>query len=77
MLLDYQIVYRNEQGVLPRIIAALTQRSIDIETIFGTSRLDRQPEHFCHLVFEASEKQEEQLKRQWNAIIGVIDVKKR
>jgi acetolactate synthase small subunit len=76
MLLDYQIEYRNEQGVLPRIIAALTQRCIDIDTIFGTSRLDRRMGHMCHIVFEATAKQEEQLKRAWNAIIGVTGVKK-
>ena len=74
--MDYVISYRNEQGVLPRIMSALTQRCIDVESIFGTSRLDRRMGHMCHVQFEATEKQEEQLKRAWNAIIGVTEVKK-
>jgi acetolactate synthase small subunit len=74
--MDYLISYRNEQGVLPRIMAALTQRGIEIQTIFGTSRLDPQTGHVCHVQFEATEKHEQQLKRQWTAIIGVTEVKK-
>ena len=74
--MDYLISYRNEQGVLSRIMAALTQRGINVESIYGTSRLDSRVGHFCHVQFAANEKQEQQLKRAWNAIIGVTEVKK-
>lgn len=74
--MDYMISYRNEQGVLSRILAALTARSIDVNSIFGTSRLDARVGHMCHVQFAATEKQEAQLKRAWNAIIGVTEVKK-
>jgi acetolactate synthase small subunit len=74
--MDYMISYRNEQGVLSRILAALTARSIDVESIYGTSRFDPRMGHMCHVQFEATEKQEGQLKRAWNAIIGVTEVKR-
>jgi len=74
--MDYLISYRNEQGVLSRIMGALTQRGIEIQTIFGTSCFDPQTGHMCHVQFAATEKQEQQLKRAWNAIIGVTEVKK-
>ena len=74
--MDYLISYRNEQGVLSRIIAALTARGIDVESIFGTSRLDPRVGHMCHVQFAATEKHEQQLKRAWTAIIGVTEVKR-
>lgn len=74
--MDYMISYRNEQGVLSRILAALTARSIDVNSIYGTSRFDPQMGHMCHVQFVANEKQEAQLKRAWNGIVGVMEVKK-
>lgn len=67
--MEYRIVYRNEQGVLLRVITAVTRRGITIEELSaapGNNGL-----HIAVFRMEPTEKQEQQLRRDWNAVIGV------
>ena len=67
--MEYRIVYRNEQGVLLRIITAATRRGIPIDELIaspGNNGL-----HIAIIQMDATVKQEQQLQRDWNAIIGV------
>jgi len=72
--MDCFIYYRNQQGVLPRILAAVTQRGILIESMSaGPARYTLG--HVAVLDIEITSAQVQQLGRAWRGIVGVTDVK--
>jgi acetolactate synthase small subunit len=67
----FHIHYHNTQGTLMRILTAVSRRGIDISYLRaaagdGAFRAD--------LLLEVSAKQIGQLRRDWHAIVDVIDV---
>ena len=68
----FHIQYRNTQGTLMRILTAVSRRGIDIPYLHaaaadGAFRAD--------LLLEVNAKQVGQLRRDWHAIVDVIDVR--
>jgi len=68
----FHIHYRNTQGTLMRILTAVSRRGIDIPylhaaAVEGAFRAD--------LLLEVNAKQIGQLRRDWHAIVDVIDVR--
>ena len=68
----FHIQYRNTQGTLMRILTAVSRRGIDIPylhaaAVDGAFRAD--------LLLEVNAKQIGQLRRDWHAIVDVIDVR--
>jgi len=72
--MDCFIYYRNEQGVLPRILAAVTQRGILVESM-SAGPAHYQFGYVAVLDIEITSKQGQQLRRQWMGIVGVTEVK--
>jgi hypothetical protein len=73
-LQSFEIRYHNTQGTLMRILNAASRRGIDIPFVqafsLGTT-------HCVTLELEASPKQVGQLRREWFAIVDVMDVRGR
>ena len=70
---SYYINYRNEQGVLLRIITAVTRRGIPIETLVSTPVPAN--DYLAVVQIEPTKAQQAQLKRDWKGIIGVLNVR--
>lgn len=67
----FHIRYRNTQGTLMRILTAASRRGID------TPYVQAEPsghEHKVTLLMEVNQKQVGQLRRDWFAIVDVLDV---
>lgn len=72
--MDCFIYYRKEQGVLPRILAAITQRAIEVDNMTAGPCHDKLG-YVAIIEIDITQKQAQQLGRAWRGIVGVTDVK--
>ena len=68
----FHIHYRNTQGTLMRILTAVSRRGIDIPYLYAAAA---DGEFRADLLLEVNAKQIGQLRRDWHAIVDVIDVR--
>jgi len=62
-----RIYYRDEQGVLMRILTELSRRAIQLPYVLAINGC-------VHLRVEVTDKQKAQLLRAWKGIVGVTHV---
>jgi acetolactate synthase small subunit len=67
----FQVIYRNTQGTLMRILNAVSRRGLDLQSVHADAA-DR--EHRVTLLLDVNEKQVGQLYREWHSIVDVTDV---
>jgi hypothetical protein len=67
MLTTYFIYHDNSQGVLMRVLGAVSRRALD----FGPARFTNKS---IELELDTSTKTHDQLLREWRSIVGVGDV---
>lgn len=67
----FHIRYRNSQGTLMRILNAVSRRGLDLASVHA--EYDGQ-QHAVSMLVEATQKQQGQLFREWNAIVDVAGV---
>jgi acetolactate synthase regulatory subunit len=68
----FHIRYRNAQGVLMRILNAVSRRGLDLTSVHAEYAGQ---DHAVTLLLEVSHKQIGQLYREWYAIVDVVDVR--
>ena len=68
----FHIRYRNAQGVLMRILNAVSRRGLDLASVHAEYT---GCDHLVTLLLETTHKQLGQLYREWYAIVDVIDVR--
>jgi acetolactate synthase small subunit len=68
----FHVRYRNSQGVLMRILNAVSRRGLDLTSVHAEYAGQ---EHAVTLLLEVSHKQAGQLYREWYSIVDVIEVR--
>jgi acetolactate synthase small subunit len=68
----FGIRYRNTQGTLMRILNAVSRRGIDLPYVQATPA---EHSHTVTLLLEVGPKQMGQLRRDWQAIVDVTEVR--
>ncbi len=68
----FHIRYRNTQGVLMRILNAVSRRGLDLTSVNAEPVTDH---HQVSLLLDVTPKQVGQLFREWNSIVDVLDVR--
>jgi acetolactate synthase small subunit len=68
----FHIRYRNAQGALMRILNAVSRRGIDLTSVHAEYAGH---DYAVTMMLEVSRKQSDQLYREWNAIVDVIEVR--
>jgi acetolactate synthase small subunit len=68
----FHIRYRNSQGVLMRILNAISRRGLDLTSVHAEPAAQ---DYLVTLLVEATTKQVGQLSREWHSIVDVIDVR--
>lgn len=68
---NFQILYRNTQGTLMRILNAASRRGLDIPSVHAEAA---GLEHRVTLALEVNPKQVGQLYREWYSITDVLHV---
>lgn len=68
----FHIRYRNTQGVLMRILNAVSRRGLDLTSVNAEPALDH---HQVTLLLDVTTKQVGQLYREWNSIVDVHEVR--
>jgi acetolactate synthase small subunit len=68
----FHIHYRNTQGTLMRILAAVSRRGIEMPYVLASSS---GLEHRADLLLDVNAEQIGQLSRDWHAIVDVVDVR--
>jgi acetolactate synthase small subunit len=68
----FGIRYRNTQGTLLRILNAVSRRGIDLPYVQATPA---EHSHTVTLLLEVNPKQMGQLRRDWQAIVDVTEVR--
>lgn len=68
----FHIRYRNQQGVLMRILNAVSRRGLDLTSVHAEYA---GRDHAVTLLLGVSHKQTGQLFREWYAIVDVIEVR--
>jgi acetolactate synthase small subunit len=68
----FHVRYRNTQGVLMRILNAVSRRGLDLTSVHAEYA---GRDHAVTLLLEVSQKQIGQLYREWYAIVDVVDVR--
>ena len=68
----FHIRYRNTQGTLMRVLAAVSRRGLDLPYV------QAEPDEYAHkvtLLLDVNAKQVGQLYRDWRAVVDVLDVR--
>jgi acetolactate synthase small subunit len=68
----FHIHYRNTQGTLMRILNAASRRALDMPYVQAEPA---EPAHRVTLFLDVNPKQMGQLRRDWHAIVDVVDVR--
>lgn len=68
----FHIRYRNSQGVLMRILNAISRRGLDLTSVHAEPAAQ---DYLVTLLVEVSSKQIGQLSREWYSIVDVVDVR--
>jgi acetolactate synthase small subunit len=68
----FGIRYRNTQGTFMRILTAVSRRGIDMPYVQATPA---EHSHTVTLLLEVGPKQLGQLRRDWHAIVDVMEVR--
>lgn len=68
----FHIRYRNTQGVLMRILNAISRRGLDLISVHAEPAAQ---DYLVTLLVEVTPKQMGQLSREWYSIVDVIDVR--
>jgi acetolactate synthase small subunit len=68
----FHIRYRNTQGVLMRILNAVSRRGLDLTSVNAQPVTEH---HEVTLLLDVTEKQVGQLYREWHSIVDVLGVR--
>ena len=68
----FHIRYRNTQGVLMRILNAVSRRGLELTSVNAQPVSEH---HEVTLLLDVTEKQVGQLHREWHSIVDVIGVR--
>jgi len=68
----FHVRYRNSQGTLMRILNAASRRGIELPYVQASPA---DGEHAVTLLLQVSTKQIGQLRRDWHAIVDVVEVR--
>jgi acetolactate synthase small subunit len=68
----FHVRYRNTQGTLMRILNAASRRGIELPYVQASPV---NGEHAVMLLLEVSAKQTGQLRRDWHAIVDVVEIR--
>jgi acetolactate synthase small subunit len=68
----FHIRYRNSQGVLMRILNAISRRGLDLTSVHAEAGAQ---DYLVTLLLEVSPRQIGQLSREWYSIVDVTDVR--
>jgi acetolactate synthase small subunit len=68
----FHLRYRNTQGVLMRILNAVSRRGLDFNSLQAEPVQDH---HQVTLLLEVTPKQVGQLNREWYSIVDVLEVR--
>jgi acetolactate synthase small subunit len=68
----FHIRYRNTQGALMRILNAVSRRGLDLTSVHAEYAGQ---DYAVSMLLEVTHKQIGQLRREWHAIVDVIEVR--